>query len=437
MEIRPIPGYSRYLAREDGVFIEKENGHPLNPWMDRLGEMRIILTSDIWKQTRMRAARLILSAFKPLASRRDEDWASVIFKDRNRRNLSVRNLRWDRNFVEPPSFEGVPQNTFFPIPDFTSYEVNRLGVIRNRHTKTPVALKSDGKGYVTARLLSDQANLALNCGVHRAIALVFLPHPKDTDRLVPNHIDSNPRNNNLSNLEWVTYGGNAMHAYLHGNKRFMLKGVEAMEIETRSIVQWASMNECARRFRINPGMLNDLLIARASTDKIRREFRGYFLRYINNDPIPWPPASAKVICENSASRTMVKDLWTGEVTTHDSLTKAALEVTGSARSASHFMMNNVGLRKKPVRGRYVVRTIPYDGKVVWPEYSDSDIARFKAMTSNIGIPVKVTNLKTGDVQMFGSIIDFARKTPGIGKDRAGQCFRAKIPYRGIYQIDAL
>lgn len=47
--------------------------------------------------------------------------------------------------------------------------------------------------------------------VHRAVAIAFLPNPNNYPQI--NHIDGNPRNNNVSNLEWCTGSQNVQHAY--------------------------------------------------------------------------------------------------------------------------------------------------------------------------------------------------------------------------------
>ncbi len=50
--------------------------------------------------------------------------------------------------------------------------------------------------------------------VHRLVAEAFLPNPDDCPLV--NHIDSNPANNAVSNLEWTTHSGNTRHAFDKG-----------------------------------------------------------------------------------------------------------------------------------------------------------------------------------------------------------------------------
>lgn len=55
--------------------------------------------------------------------------------------------------------------------------------------------------------------------IHRLVAIVFIPNPDSLPEV--NHIDGDRRNNNVTNLEWVTHKGNMQHAQRTGlNKQF-------------------------------------------------------------------------------------------------------------------------------------------------------------------------------------------------------------------------
>lgn len=49
---------------------------------------------------------------------------------------------------------------------------------------------------------------------HRLVAIAFIPNTKNKPCV--NHIDGNPSNNNVNNLEWVTHSENTKHAFKIG-----------------------------------------------------------------------------------------------------------------------------------------------------------------------------------------------------------------------------
>ena len=62
----------------------------------------------------------------------------------------------------------------------------------------------------------EMVNLQVNghnttVAVHRLLALAFIPNPDNKDTV--NHIDGNPSNNKLDNLEWCSQSENSTHAH--------------------------------------------------------------------------------------------------------------------------------------------------------------------------------------------------------------------------------
>lgn len=79
--------------------------------------------------------------------------------------------------------------------------------------------------------------------VHRLVAETFIPNPDNLPQV--NHIDENTKNNNYSNLEWVTSKQNANHgtrnakiseAHL-GNKHPLARKVEMLDPKTKEVLK--------------------------------------------------------------------------------------------------------------------------------------------------------------------------------------------------------
>lgn len=76
--------------------------------------------------------------------------------------------------------------------------------------------KGNKKGYYK-RVSLCKDNKVKRFQVHRLVALAFIHNPLNKECV--NHIDGNPANNNLLNLEWVTYSENEIHSYKVLNKK--------------------------------------------------------------------------------------------------------------------------------------------------------------------------------------------------------------------------
>ena len=66
-------------------------------------------------------------------------------------------------------------------------------------------------------ILSKEAKPKLQM-VHRLIAIAFIPNPLNKPHI--NHIDNNPKNNDIKNLEWCTPKENKLHSVKQGRAIF-------------------------------------------------------------------------------------------------------------------------------------------------------------------------------------------------------------------------
>ena len=98
------------------------------------------------------------------------------------------------------------------IASFSDYVITKAGeVISYRTSDEGKILKpSISTGYAKVTLVSKKG-ISSNKQVHRLVAEAFLPKPKDRKANIVNHKDGDKLNNAVSNLEWTTRQGNAIH----------------------------------------------------------------------------------------------------------------------------------------------------------------------------------------------------------------------------------
>ena len=86
------------------------------------------------------------------------------------------------------------------------YEVSNLGNVRSIqfHGKRRIKIMSltDVRGYKLVKLRDWENKIFLSYPVHRLVAQAFIPNPENKPQV--DHIDTNPSNNAVGNLRWVT-----------------------------------------------------------------------------------------------------------------------------------------------------------------------------------------------------------------------------------------
>ena len=112
------------------------------------------------------------------------------------------------------------------------------------HLIAPHKLKT---GYVQYQLCKNDTRKEYKA--HRLVAMAFLPNPENKREV--NHIDGNPGNNTVDNLEWATTSENQIHAHYELGKGIM--PVEQLTKDGELIKIWGSIKEAAKALNICAG----------------------------------------------------------------------------------------------------------------------------------------------------------------------------------------
>lgn len=98
------------------------------------------------------------------------------------------------------------------IPNYENYIIYDTGELLNETTGKMLNGSIRLNGYKQYRLSKNNEKISFYA--HRLVAEAFLPNPYNLP--IVNHKDGNKLNNNLENLEWVSYSENCEHAHQSG-----------------------------------------------------------------------------------------------------------------------------------------------------------------------------------------------------------------------------
>lgn len=162
-------------------------------------------------------------------------------------------------------------------PDYSFIEASNLGRIRTKDRYVPLKNGSKRlvKGHVLKQCLQTNGYMyvtfsangkTVTLRVHRVIATSFLPNPLGLPEI--NHIDCDPTNNKLDNLEWCTsqynsaYRDKLGHTAKHNAPK---KSVFAVNTETGEVFWFESQHEAARQLDIDMRRINKVVNDKAKT----------------------------------------------------------------------------------------------------------------------------------------------------------------------------
>ena len=121
--------------------------------------------------------------------------------------------------------------------------------------------QNDRRGYKSVSM-TDFKGKNTRVRVHRLVAMAYLPNPNNYPMV--NHIDGNPSNNNVENLEWCTASYNAQHAHDTGLTTSK-KPVEQLNLDGNLIATFESMREASDKTKTHKDAISHVCCGKAKT----------------------------------------------------------------------------------------------------------------------------------------------------------------------------
>lgn len=141
------------------------------------------------------------------------------------------------------------------------YQVSNLGRVRRNPLTFKTGRRTDeirpylnNKGYKCVHFWIN--GKMSGAQLHRLIAEAFIPNPDNKPEV--NHIDGNPLNNSIENLEWVTHAENIQHAYRNNlfKKDRSLMNLGKKRKNASSSFKGVSWSEERKKWCVNFGFRN-------------------------------------------------------------------------------------------------------------------------------------------------------------------------------------
>lgn len=138
------------------------------------------------------------------------------------------------------------QEIWKEIVDFPDYQISNYGRVKSFKKNKEKILKPypTRNGYLIIRLSNEKMRKLFS--VHGLVAIAFIPNLENKSEV--NHIDSDKKNNCVTNLEWNTRSENMQHR--ERSTASLGVPVIATNIDTGEEIEFRSQIEAGRNLRL-------------------------------------------------------------------------------------------------------------------------------------------------------------------------------------------
>lgn len=221
---RSLKEDSDYLIYNDGRLFSKKTNRFLSGKIDNVGYKVYALAITDKLSTSKKKLSKMCYAHRLVAEHfldNPENLPYVHHKDENRLNNHVSNLEWvtakqnmqyhnnknvRKKSVPKYHITDLKNEKWLVIPDIPDYSISSAGRVKNNNTNRLLRL-DDNQKYTRISLRQNGKNK--HYYVHRLVYCVF-HNDYDLEGFVIDHIDTNPKNNNLDNLQKITQQENCL-----------------------------------------------------------------------------------------------------------------------------------------------------------------------------------------------------------------------------------
>lgn len=285
---------------------------------------------------------------------------------------------------------------FYNIPGFPNHAMSPEEIVVNRETKKE-AQRCVLSGYVHYTIKDSFGKKRLR-GRARLMMIAFKFPGAIFKFLEVNHIDGNKRNDRLDNLEWVTQKENRDHADRLGLARYCVP-ISVRDVDTGEVKKYPSSSECAREF----GVSKDAIAYRINNGEHRvyPERKQYRKGHHDSPWVVYNDVEWNIKQFGTSKHVLIKFVLSGKILEFSQIQHAAEHLKVPYTTVSSW------LRKpgQPVLPGYIQLKFAHDLSP-WRQVNDAylELADFSGTR-----PVKVTNVITGDVEIFSSGVECAEK----------------------------